>query len=329
MKFILLLIFSFLTFDTWATCSSPISRTNSSPNSVLTSTKYNLDLNTVYTKVNDLDGDCITDDSISFDKIDQTTLQPLAKGVKEGCLATRSDANTISVDKCLISVSGTQIEKTTATTVTWGCGSCSSEVASTTYYVYATNASTLTLKISTTAPDAYGYNSTDRVLAKFFNDASSNIQTNSIQNWVVNGFTLPVATQPGIVGATNWKVCRYLFGGASVALDVPTECAASPCVELSDPCGAISPPTRGSTGVYTNITIADGTFKASSPLDCRCVAYDTTATTERACLLYFDTSDQTWSTTSAGGYVGNIKVQNAAGTLSDGYVQVTCEGEAF
>jgi hypothetical protein len=186
-----------------ASCSTQITRTNSSPNTVLTSTKYNTDLNTVYTKVNDLDGDCITDDSLPWGSIDETTVPPLAKGAKEGCLATRSDANTISIDKCLIAVSGVQIEKTTATTVTWGCTGCSSEVNSTAYYVYATNASTLTLKISTTAPDAYGYNSTDRVLAYFYNNSAGDINANSVKNWIVGGFYPGGSQTLSVPGVTN------------------------------------------------------------------------------------------------------------------------------
>lgn len=55
--------------EAFAACSSPISRTNNTANQVLTSTKYNLDLNTVYSKVNDLPGDCITDATISTSKI--------------------------------------------------------------------------------------------------------------------------------------------------------------------------------------------------------------------------------------------------------------------
>lgn len=181
---ILLLLGAFLAWqNAFAVCDSVISRTNNSANAVLTSTKYNTDLNTVYTRVNELPGDCVTDGTLEYAAIDQTTFQPAAKGIKEGCAATYSDANTISIDKCLIAVSGTQIEKTTATTVTWGCSGCSAEVVSTTYYVYATSASTLTLKISTTAPDAYGYNGTDRVLARFYNNASSAIDQWSIDNW--------------------------------------------------------------------------------------------------------------------------------------------------
>lgn len=68
MKKLILLIALFAT-QAHAVCTSPISRTNNTANQVLTSTKYNLDLNTVYSKVNNLPGDCITDETITTDKI--------------------------------------------------------------------------------------------------------------------------------------------------------------------------------------------------------------------------------------------------------------------
>lgn len=83
MKNLLILTFIFLTQNLWAVCSSPISRTNNTANQVLTSTKYNLDLNTVYSKVNNLPGDCITDETVSTAKIADgaVTSAKLAAGV--------------------------------------------------------------------------------------------------------------------------------------------------------------------------------------------------------------------------------------------------------
>lgn len=52
-----------------AVCNTPISRTNNGTNAVLTSTKYNTDLNTVYTRTNNLPGDCIVDASVDGDKL--------------------------------------------------------------------------------------------------------------------------------------------------------------------------------------------------------------------------------------------------------------------
>lgn len=79
----LFLLLFFYSASVLAVCSSPISRTNNTANQVLTSTKYNLDLNTVYSKVNNLPGDCITDETITTDKIadEAVTSAKLAPGL--------------------------------------------------------------------------------------------------------------------------------------------------------------------------------------------------------------------------------------------------------
>lgn len=69
-NFILILMMVIFANHSWATCSSPISRTNNSANTVLTSTKYNTDLNTVYTHVNNMDGDCLQATSIAKTKLE-------------------------------------------------------------------------------------------------------------------------------------------------------------------------------------------------------------------------------------------------------------------
>ena len=69
MKNFVILLLLFVVQNALAVCSSPISRTNNTAGAVLTSTKYNLDLNTVYAKVNNLPGDCIVDGSITTAKI--------------------------------------------------------------------------------------------------------------------------------------------------------------------------------------------------------------------------------------------------------------------
>lgn len=57
-----------------AVCSSPISRTNFSANQILTSTRLNTELNTVYSRANELPGDCITAESITTTQIDDGTI---------------------------------------------------------------------------------------------------------------------------------------------------------------------------------------------------------------------------------------------------------------
>lgn len=73
-NFLILLALAIMTGNAYAVCSSPISRTNNGTNTVLTSTKYNLDLNTVYNKVNNLPGDCLVDDSLNGSKLIDSTV---------------------------------------------------------------------------------------------------------------------------------------------------------------------------------------------------------------------------------------------------------------
>lgn len=232
MKALALLILFLFTLPAFAACSN-VTRSNYVSNQILTSSALNTDFNQLVTRINALPGDCITDGTVGSSKLDTSTLQPITKAPKEGCFASQSDSNTISVDKCILAVSGTMIEKTTATTVTWGCSGCSSEVTSTTYYVYATSASTLTLKISTTAPDAYGYNGTDRVLARFYNDASSAIDPYSVDNWSGYRFVprnqyIGALTTTGSWVSNATYAGKYWRRGSFLIADVVVTCSGAP-----------------------------------------------------------------------------------------------------
>jgi hypothetical protein len=141
----------------------------------------------------------------------------------------------------------------------------------------------------------------------------------------IQGSFKEVMVSPGV---TKPKTCYYAFGGASATLASPTECTTGTCVEVYDSCGTGTPPAWSATGVYLNLTFASGTFSNSSPISCKCLSWDTTATAERQCTAYFDTSDNTWATNSSGGYVVNLKTTNAAGTLNDAYTMVECSGQA-
>jgi len=186
--FLVVLFGLFLADSVFAGTCSSISRTNNAANSVLTSTKYNTDLNTVYNQVNDLDGGCVTDNTLEAAALNSTEFAVLLNGLKEGCLVERSDTNTISVGKCRLSINGNFISTTTNTTVTWGCTGCSAEATQTLYYVYAQSNTSLDLLISTTAPDNGGLSGTSKVLGRFYNDQHSDIATDLVSNWTVNKF---------------------------------------------------------------------------------------------------------------------------------------------
>lgn len=186
---VLMVMGSFIKSAHGGTCSS-ISRTNASANSVLTSSKYNSDLNTVYTAANDLDAGCLTDGTLELGALNTSDFDVLLNSMQVGCKVSKSDAATLSVGKCRLAVDGTLVKTSSATTVTWGCTSCASESTGTEYYLYATTSSTassLDLLISTTAPDEDGYSSTSRALGKFYNDASGDIDA-CIYQWRVNGW---------------------------------------------------------------------------------------------------------------------------------------------
>lgn len=187
---IIVLFFMMSTIARAGTCTS-ISRTNSSPFEVLTSTKYNTDLNTVYSAANSLDGGCITDGTLEAGALNTTEFNALLNAPKTGCGVSRLDNNTLSINRCKIFVNGESVQTTTTTSVTWGCSGCASEIASQGYFLYVANGSTgtnLNGLISTTAPNGDGYDaSNNRVLARFFNDGSSNISSDVI-NWVEGTF---------------------------------------------------------------------------------------------------------------------------------------------
>lgn len=121
------------------------------------------------------------------------------------------------------------------------------------------------------------------------------------------------------------KICKYRFGGTSATLAVPTSCTSSPCVEVTDSCGATAP-TRASTGAYTDLTFQNNTFAANSPLDCRCTAFATGTNQKQNCAPYFITGDDTWKANANGGAVINLNNEYGDGTPNDAYVTVVCEG---
>lgn len=74
MKNLTILFFALFALEALGACTSTISRTNNGTNAILTSTKYNLDLNTVYNRANALPGDCVTDETITGAKLVASTV---------------------------------------------------------------------------------------------------------------------------------------------------------------------------------------------------------------------------------------------------------------
>lgn len=206
--YLLSLLFS---FNLMADCNTAITRTNFSPNTVLTASDLNSQFNTAYTAINaEVDGDCITDDTVTLAKLNAAELAPILNGIQRGCAVEYDSVSAVNVDDCVLTIGGSSISTTSATNVAFGCGSCSAETSSTFYYVYAlttSTGSTLNLTISTTAPDSNGLDGSGNiVLGRFYNNASSNIDQYSIDQFKVNGF---------VAQSTDWINAGAITIGAT------------------------------------------------------------------------------------------------------------------
>lgn len=116
------------------------------------------------------------------------------------------------------------------------------------------------------------------------------------------------------------------YGGSST----PTVCSTGTCTELFDPDGVFTAPAYGgSTGTYTNFTIANGTFAANSIVICDVpAAFDAATGGARKGVVYWETGDQTVYATASGGYVSNVFTSNMAGTAQNTWFTISCTGEA-
>jgi hypothetical protein len=184
------LAFSYFSTSEAGTCSS-ISRSSFGSNTILTSAELNSQFSTVYSATNDLDAGCLTDGTLEASALNTSDFQPILNNVVGGCLVSRSSVSAVSISPCSMSVNGNMVYKTGATVVSMGCGDCSAETASTTYYVYVkgdSTGTTLNAFLSTSAPDTLGNSGTARVIARIRNDSSSNIIEYGIDQWKVNSF---------------------------------------------------------------------------------------------------------------------------------------------
>jgi hypothetical protein len=246
-KLLFFLIFSLMSFNLFAAACSTTTRTNYGYSTVLTSTALNADFNQLVTKVNAFDGGCITDGSLKLASLNSSDFSALTNGVAQGCKVSYSDSNTVSIGKCMLSVNGNLVRTTIPTTATWGCSGCSAEVSGTTYYVYVKTGSTGTVLnplISTTAPNEDGYdNSNNKVVGRFYNNSSSDIDAYSIDMWAANRFaasnidptnyTPTLANLGTVTPSTNQ--CKFYRNGHFLYADcffVSGTVAADPTISL-------------------------------------------------------------------------------------------------
>lgn len=265
MKILIILSFLFSLTAIAGTCSG-ISRTNANPNTILTSTKYNADLNSAYGFLNAFDGGCVSDNTVEKAALNTTDFKVPLNSIKEGCALTRADAATIAVDKCNVSVNNTWVSTTTTTNVTWGCSGCATETGSTNYYVYAKTTSTptsLALKISTEIPDGVGQDSGgNKILGYFYNNSSSDIETGSIFNWRVSNFDrIPLVAYLKDAKTKNTGGGTFLSGAWKVRL-LNTLTGDTSFISLTNG-------TLGTDGTADTFTLQAGTYR----INCEAPAY--------------------------------------------------------
>jgi len=195
MKTLLILCILFSVFNIYAatgTCTS-VTRTDYVTNQVLTSTALNGDFNGILTNggathgLNNFDGGCTVTGSLEPGAMN-TSWGPVQSGIREGCRLSIAGHAELTIGKCMISVDSNLIKTTSDTAFTdpFACSGCASESTDQIYYVYATSASSLTPKTSTTVPGNDGFNGTDRVIGSFYNDATGNIATYTVDEWIVS-----------------------------------------------------------------------------------------------------------------------------------------------
>lgn len=234
MKILLLFLLTNISYA--ATCTS-ISRTNYSANQVLTSSSLNDQFNTAYTFLNAWDFGCGTAGTLESDSLNATDFATPLRAIQHGCKVSYTDSNTVSISKCYAAVNGAWVAKSTATSLAFGCGGCASDSASTVYYAYistGSTGSTLNAVISTTAPNDDGYdNSGNKVLARFYNNASSAIDTLSIDQWHINRFIPTNTTNTSYTPTSSWvanttPTGTYRREGAFMRLQLKAELTGAP-----------------------------------------------------------------------------------------------------
>lgn len=247
--FILIALFanSFLQKAEAGTCTS-ISRNAFGSASILTSSELNTQFNTVYNSNNAFDGGCVTTGTLEGDSLNTTDFQPVLNFVQGGCEVSFTDAATVAISKCSLMLGGNYVNKTTATAAVMGCTGCTAEAASTAYYVYVKSDSTGTTVnplILTGAPNADGYDgSGNKVVGRFFNNTDSDIDTNSIDQWITNGFKSKETGQIGL---------------AAIVLDAVTTAPTSMTFTAN-----LTYAVRDNSHAYVNVNFAEDNFSAGA-----------------------------------------------------------------
>lgn len=179
-SFLIILFLSLLSVNSYGqTCTSD-SRTNVSANSILTSTKYNSDLNTLYNRLNgNLDGGCISSGSIEGVSIGdaEITIGKLADGTLKGAYASKSSNYTLTSSDDVVTFDATSGDLTATLPTAVG-------IADKIYIIKKTDTSTNTVTVDGNGSETVDGNS--NFVLRYENDSVAVISDNT--NWQILDF---------------------------------------------------------------------------------------------------------------------------------------------
>lgn len=211
MRNLILLMFLIFSINLYGGTCSSISRTDFVDGNILSASDLNTQFGTAYSAVNAADGGCITDGTLELGALGTSEFSPQLKGIRKGCIVKETATSSFEISACLATVNGKNVDKTATTSVTYANLDTGSMATSTTYYIFinsSSTGSTLTPKISATAPDALGYNATnDLLLARFQTSYdSTNVRNGSVYQFDGSAYTSNKTIETFIIDASDGSI---------------------------------------------------------------------------------------------------------------------------
>lgn len=232
MKLITLVLLFTMSFNSFSGTCTSISRTAYSTQEILTSAALNADFDQLVTGHNVFDLGCSTAETLEADALNQNStvgFDVMLNTLKEGCDLTVS-TTTALLSTCRIAVDGNLIKSSTTLEVTWSDIDTGSEATNTNYYWYAKSGASLDVEISTSTPNALGFNGTSRIIGQFYNDSTGNIATYSVYPWHIDNFKGEKQANIPINAASakqNWIQCPFILTPGGDLRSMGTGCVES------------------------------------------------------------------------------------------------------
>ena len=186
MKLIVLLFFFLLTDYVHSACSTPVSRGGTfSSGTTISSSAMNTQLNTLYTHVNNIDGDCIQDTSLNKSKLEA--------GYKDKTITSITGTYTaLSTDEVILASAGSAFTITLPTAV---------GITGRTYTIKKTDAS-----VNAVTLDANGAETIDGALTiSLANQYESVTLVSNGVSWIIEEFKPFIITTPGLAKAVEYS----------------------------------------------------------------------------------------------------------------------------